>query len=363
MGAHSCALTHSVLKLETQDRFNLFYRNHFDGVPGAAVQEATIGSFTRAFLAANTTLGIDLDPAEGRVFFVGYPIHAVLNRTVGNAGRRSRTAGATLGDHGEFLGLLLTGGLDPLRLGLTFVDFTGRDVINGHLLTLSLKTNILSHVTRSKSMGLSRWALSTISVESSSKGAPSHAELLKRGLARMPRQSSLKLARCVRGRHSRGSGPGSSADGERSPPPSRWCEADVANALASAGKPTRGAVRLGTFPGPRRLGHNVAVGRPRPHAPNPSVREERPKLGNPPPKRNLTPRRPGLPRLKAPVRAHSYRHQVDSARDLTSRRTRSARLRMKVGELFSAGMSSNCLIPARTACSRASTSISYRVST
>ena len=63
-----------------------------------------------------------------------------------------------------------------------------------------------------------------------------------------------------------------------------------------------------------------------------------------------------------PMRRYPAAETASFARELTARRTRLARLRIKVGESFSAGISSNCLIPARAAWSRASTSISYRVS-
>src|SRR5215467_7570493 len=94
--------------------------HHDNGVPRAAVQEAAIGAFAKALLAADTEDGIDLDAAKGRMVFVRDPEHAVFNRTVLDARGRASAAGATLGDDGEFFGFLFAGSGDALRAGLVF---------------------------------------------------------------------------------------------------------------------------------------------------------------------------------------------------------------------------------------------------
>jgi hypothetical protein len=63
------------------------------------------------------------------MLLIGNPIHAILDGTIGNTRRRSRTPGATFRDDGEFLGFLLPRRVDPHGLGLAFDGFTRRYVI------------------------------------------------------------------------------------------------------------------------------------------------------------------------------------------------------------------------------------------
>jgi len=46
--------------------FPVVRRNHFNGVPGTAIEERTIRTFADAFLAANTEIGIDFDAPKRR---------------------------------------------------------------------------------------------------------------------------------------------------------------------------------------------------------------------------------------------------------------------------------------------------------
>src|SRR4029077_10106204 len=81
-----------------------------DRVPGAAVEEAAVGAFAQALLAADTKDGVDGDATERRMIFVGYPEHAIFHRAVFDACGRTSASGAAFGDHGQFFGLFLAWG-------------------------------------------------------------------------------------------------------------------------------------------------------------------------------------------------------------------------------------------------------------
>src|SRR5712671_597869 len=83
--------------------FDLGNIHHDDGVPRAAIQEAAVRTFTEALLAPDALEGVNLDAPERRVVFVRHPEHAVFHRTVLDASRRSRAAGAALRNNGKFL--------------------------------------------------------------------------------------------------------------------------------------------------------------------------------------------------------------------------------------------------------------------
>ena len=93
--------------------------DHDDGVPRAAIQKAAIGTFAQTLLAANTKQGINLNAAEGRMVFVGNPEHAILDRAVFHARRRTGATRAAFSDDGEFFWFLLARGGDAL--GARFV--------------------------------------------------------------------------------------------------------------------------------------------------------------------------------------------------------------------------------------------------
>ena len=97
--------------------------HHDDGVPRAAIEEAAVGAFAEAFLAADALDGVNLDAPERRIVLVRHPEHTVFHRAVLDAGRRARAAGAALGNDGKFFGFLLARGGDSLgaRLVLQLV--------------------------------------------------------------------------------------------------------------------------------------------------------------------------------------------------------------------------------------------------
>src|SRR6266446_7757319 len=91
--------------------------HHDDGVPRTAIEEAAVGAFAKALFTADAENRVDLDAAKRRTVFIRDPEHAVRDRAVFHAGRRSRTPGAALGDDGEFFWFLLARGGDPLGAG------------------------------------------------------------------------------------------------------------------------------------------------------------------------------------------------------------------------------------------------------
>src|SRR5947207_3875220 len=125
-----------VRELDAEPGFDLLARDHFDGVPGAAVEERAVRAFARTLFAANTGGGVHFDATEWRVVFVGNPVHAVLDGAIGNASRRARAARATFRDDGELARYLLPRRRDALRLRLRLHHFADRNVILGHALPL-----------------------------------------------------------------------------------------------------------------------------------------------------------------------------------------------------------------------------------
>src|SRR2546429_7858248 len=73
---------------------------HDDGVPGGAIEEATVRALAKALLAAYAENRIDLNASEWRVVPVGNPKHAIFDRAVFNAGGRAGATGAAFGDDG-----------------------------------------------------------------------------------------------------------------------------------------------------------------------------------------------------------------------------------------------------------------------
>src|SRR5216684_716677 len=95
--------------------------HHDDGVPGAAIEEAAVGAFAEALLAADALERVNLDAAERRIVFVGHPEHAIFHRAVLHAGWRPGAAGAALGNHGQFFRLFLARRGDSLGAGFKFL--------------------------------------------------------------------------------------------------------------------------------------------------------------------------------------------------------------------------------------------------
>jgi len=68
-------------------RFPVVSWHHFDCVPGAAIEKSSIRTFADTFLTANTKVGVDFDPAKGRMILIGDPEHASFDGTVFNTSR------------------------------------------------------------------------------------------------------------------------------------------------------------------------------------------------------------------------------------------------------------------------------------
>ena len=82
-------------------RFPVVSRNHLNCIPRAAIEERAVGPFAGALLAPNTEIWIDFNAAEWRMILIGDPEHAGFNRTVLDACRRARAAGATVSCNGQ----------------------------------------------------------------------------------------------------------------------------------------------------------------------------------------------------------------------------------------------------------------------
>src|SRR6266850_995139 len=97
--------------------FNFDRVHHDDGVPRTAIEKAAVRALAQTFLAADAKNRDNLDAAKRRTVLVRHPEHAVLDRAVLDAGRRSRAPGAAFRDDGEFFRFLLARGGDSLGAG------------------------------------------------------------------------------------------------------------------------------------------------------------------------------------------------------------------------------------------------------
>ena len=84
--------------------------HHDDGVPGAAIEEATVRALAQALLAPDAENRIDLNASEWRMVLVWNPKHAIFDGAVFDAGGRAGATGTAFGDHGKFFGLLFARG-------------------------------------------------------------------------------------------------------------------------------------------------------------------------------------------------------------------------------------------------------------
>src|SRR6266566_377985 len=84
--------------------------HHDDGVPGAAIEEATVRALAKALLAPDAEKRVDLNASEGRVILVRNPKHAIFDGAVFDAGGRTGATGAAFGDDGKFFGFFLARG-------------------------------------------------------------------------------------------------------------------------------------------------------------------------------------------------------------------------------------------------------------
>ena len=83
------------------DFFFHFRDIHHDyRVPGASVEEGALWTLTEALLTSDALQGVNLDAAERWMIVIRYPKHAIFDRAILDAGRRSRAAGTAFGDHG-----------------------------------------------------------------------------------------------------------------------------------------------------------------------------------------------------------------------------------------------------------------------
>src|SRR5216683_2904788 len=128
--------------------------HHHDGVPRAAVQEASVRSLAEALLASDAQDGIDLDAPKRIIILVRHPEHAVFHRAIFHARRRPRAARAAFRDDRKFLWFFLARGGDPFgaRLVLLLVGHHSsglRHFTLGHEPRLSPRSPSFCHTTAS----------------------------------------------------------------------------------------------------------------------------------------------------------------------------------------------------------------------
>lgn len=82
--------------------------DHFDCVPGTAIEKRAVRSFADAFLTSDTKIWINLNPAKGRMIFVRYPEHAGFDWAILDARRRTGAARAAVRGNGEDAWALLS---------------------------------------------------------------------------------------------------------------------------------------------------------------------------------------------------------------------------------------------------------------
>ena len=87
----------SVRKGNAMHGFPVVGGDHFNRVPGAAIEEGAVGAFARAFLTADAEIWIDFDTTERRMILVWNPEHAGFDRAVFDAGRGTGATCAAVG--------------------------------------------------------------------------------------------------------------------------------------------------------------------------------------------------------------------------------------------------------------------------
>ena len=98
----------------------LFYFDgidHYNRIPGTAVEEASVRPFADAFFTANAKYGVDLNSAERRVVFIRNPEHAIFHRTILHASRRPCATGAAFRNDRQLFRFLFSRSQKPLGLG------------------------------------------------------------------------------------------------------------------------------------------------------------------------------------------------------------------------------------------------------
>src|SRR6202158_1802754 len=81
--------------------------HHHDGVPRAAIQEASVRPLAEALLASDAQNRIHLDAPKRKIILVRHPEHAVFHRAILHASRRARAARAAFRYDRKFLWFLL----------------------------------------------------------------------------------------------------------------------------------------------------------------------------------------------------------------------------------------------------------------
>ena len=122
--------------------FNLIKIHHVNRVPGASVQKGILGPLADAQLTADAKQRVDFNPPQSWRFGIGDPHHAVLHRTVVNAGRRSGTPCTGVIDHRDNarLSLALVGLFDGGRI----FQYINRHLISSRRLLTGVLTAGLS---------------------------------------------------------------------------------------------------------------------------------------------------------------------------------------------------------------------------
>src|SRR5438034_7066296 len=83
-------------ELDAEACFDLLGRDHFDGVPRAAVEEGAVRPLARALLAADRSVGVHFSAVEGRRVWGADPVRAVRAWAVGGAGGRGSAGARTI---------------------------------------------------------------------------------------------------------------------------------------------------------------------------------------------------------------------------------------------------------------------------
>jgi hypothetical protein len=100
--SHSPSVRH-----RSNNFFHVRNVHHYDGIPGAAVEETAVRSLAQALLAPNAEDRIYLDAAKRRMIFIRHPKHAIFHRTIFHTCGGTRATRAALGDHSKFFRFFL----------------------------------------------------------------------------------------------------------------------------------------------------------------------------------------------------------------------------------------------------------------
>src|SRR5260370_18609018 len=85
----------SSIRHSSDNFFHFRNVHHHDGIPWAAVQEASVRSLAHALLAPDAENGVHVDASERRIILIRPPEHTVLHPRILDAVRQSRAARET----------------------------------------------------------------------------------------------------------------------------------------------------------------------------------------------------------------------------------------------------------------------------